>query len=162
MPQQVHQIDRYCSDCDIRFSSTKTYRAHKMHYCSTRHRDGYVTFYQIFFLILLSCVHIEHLQVVCVSKRDRERYRKREINKHFRIFTIFCLFVRICSALPTAAAAPTVAKPVKGTESSQSPIEMPKSPPIIPPQPYLALPTTPIVIIPYSLIRLANVLPGPL
>lgn len=33
-------IDRYCSDCDIRFSSTKTYRAHKQHYCQSRHRDG--------------------------------------------------------------------------------------------------------------------------
>lgn len=36
--QQI--IDRYCSDCDIRFSSTKTYRAHKQHYCSSRHREG--------------------------------------------------------------------------------------------------------------------------
>lgn len=33
-------VDRYCSDCDIRFSSTKTYRAHKQHYCQSRHRDG--------------------------------------------------------------------------------------------------------------------------
>jgi len=38
-PVQV-VIDRYCSDCDIRFSSTKTYRAHKQHYCSSRHREG--------------------------------------------------------------------------------------------------------------------------
>lgn len=37
-PPQV--VDRYCSNCDIRFSSTKTYRAHKQHYCSSRHRDG--------------------------------------------------------------------------------------------------------------------------
>lgn len=35
--------DRYCADCDIRFSSTKTYRAHKQHYCQSRHRDGYVS-----------------------------------------------------------------------------------------------------------------------
>lgn len=34
------QVDRYCSNCDIRFNSTKTYRAHKQHYCSSRHRDG--------------------------------------------------------------------------------------------------------------------------
>lgn len=33
-------VDRYCSNCDIRFSSTKTFRAHKQHYCSSRHRDG--------------------------------------------------------------------------------------------------------------------------
>lgn len=32
--------DCYCSDCDIRYSSVKTYRAHKQHYCSARHRDG--------------------------------------------------------------------------------------------------------------------------
>lgn len=30
----------YCNECDIRFSSLKTYRAHKLHYCSERHRDG--------------------------------------------------------------------------------------------------------------------------
>jgi zinc finger protein ZFPM1 len=34
----TQNIDRYCSDCDIRFSSTKTYRAHKQHYCSSRHQ----------------------------------------------------------------------------------------------------------------------------
>lgn len=28
--------DRYCADCDIRFSSIKTYKAHKDFYCSTR------------------------------------------------------------------------------------------------------------------------------
>ncbi|KAG8232695.1 hypothetical protein J437_LFUL011442 [Ladona fulva] len=35
-------MDRYCQDCDIRFSSVKTYRAHKLHYCSTRHAGGKV------------------------------------------------------------------------------------------------------------------------
>lgn len=39
-PPQPIVVDRYCSNCDIRFSSTKTYRAHKQHYCSGRHRDG--------------------------------------------------------------------------------------------------------------------------
>lgn len=39
-PPQPQVIDRYCSECDIRFSSTKTYRAHKQHYCSSRHREG--------------------------------------------------------------------------------------------------------------------------
>ncbi|XP_046403888.1 zinc finger protein ush-like [Ischnura elegans] len=32
--------DNYCKECDIRFSSVKTYRAHKQHYCSTRHFGG--------------------------------------------------------------------------------------------------------------------------
>ena len=31
-------IDRYCTDCDIRFSSTKTFRAHKQFYCNSRHQ----------------------------------------------------------------------------------------------------------------------------
>lgn len=29
-------VDRYCQECDIRFSNLKTFRAHKLHYCSTR------------------------------------------------------------------------------------------------------------------------------
>lgn len=28
--------ERYCMDCDIHFTSVKTYRAHKAHYCNTR------------------------------------------------------------------------------------------------------------------------------
>lgn len=35
------QTDRYCSDCDIRFNNVKTYRAHKLHYCSSRRNEGY-------------------------------------------------------------------------------------------------------------------------
>ena len=30
-------LERYCNDCDIQFSSIKTYRVHKQYYCSTRH-----------------------------------------------------------------------------------------------------------------------------
>lgn len=30
-------VDRYCQDCDIRFYSVKTLKAHKMHYCSSRY-----------------------------------------------------------------------------------------------------------------------------
>lgn len=37
---QLAQVDRYCTDCDIRFNSTKTFKAHKQHYCSSRHREG--------------------------------------------------------------------------------------------------------------------------
>ncbi|GAB6027319.1 chloride channel [Chamberlinius hualienensis] len=29
--------ERYCSDCDIQFSSAKTFKVHKLYYCSTRH-----------------------------------------------------------------------------------------------------------------------------
>lgn len=41
-PNQMQLADRYCSECDIPFSSTKTYRAHKQHYCSGRQRERYI------------------------------------------------------------------------------------------------------------------------
>ncbi|XP_058826494.1 zinc finger protein ush isoform X2 [Topomyia yanbarensis] len=95
--QQPPQVDRYCSDCDIRFSSTKTYRAHKQHYCSSRHREG-------------------------------------QSNN-------------------------STPKPPQKS-GSQSPPDVPKTPPVAPQQPFLALPTNPIIVIPYSLIRGASVIPG--
>ncbi|KAF2355211.1 Zinc finger C2H2-type [Trinorchestia longiramus] len=36
-PVDARAAERYCSDCDIQFSSLKTYRVHKTHYCQTRH-----------------------------------------------------------------------------------------------------------------------------
>ncbi|XP_073941343.1 zinc finger protein ush isoform X1 [Choristoneura fumiferana] len=87
--------DRYCTDCDIRFSSIQTYRAHKTHYCSTR-------------------------QVVK-------------------------------PALPSARG------------SSVTSGSAPPSPGATPPaqnQYALALPTNPILIVPYSLLRGASTLPG--
>lgn len=93
------QVDRYCSDCDIRFSNIKTYRAHKQHYCSSRRTEGQ-------------------------------------------------------SSTP---------KPESKKSGSVSPQERSKTPTLIaPPQPFLALPTNPILIIPYSLVRAASLLPGPL
>ncbi|XP_024944046.1 zinc finger protein ush isoform X2 [Cephus cinctus] len=84
------EAERYCRNCDIRFSSLKTYRAHKTHYCSTRH----------------------------VVK--------------------------------------DVPPPVKASPpTSSSPGDSP------PPQPCLALPTNPILIVPYSLFRGASVLAAP-
>lgn len=90
--------DRYCGDCDIRFSSIKTYRAHKAHYCSTRQ----------------------------------------------------------------------VLKQATGTRggSSGTSGSAPPSPGAAPPSPaaahqlVLALPTNPILIVPYSLLRGASTLPG--
>ncbi|CAH2105032.1 unnamed protein product [Euphydryas editha] len=87
--------DRYCVDCDINFSSVKTYRAHKANYCNTR-------------------------QVVK-------------------------------QALAAARA---------GSATSGS---APPSPGATPPaqnQYALALPTNPILIVPYSILRSASTLPG--
>ncbi len=119
---QIQQIDRYCTDCDIRFSSTKTYRAHKQHYCSSRHRDGYANGLNFSFVNFF--------------------YSKFPFHR-------------------TAATTPAP-KSNASKSGSQSPPELAKSPPAVMSPPYLALPTNPIVIIPYSLIRGASVLPGPL
>ncbi|XP_062548859.1 zinc finger protein ush isoform X2 [Armigeres subalbatus] len=95
--QPPPQVDRYCSDCDIRFSSTKTYRAHKQHYCSSRHREGQSN-----------------------NSTPKPQHKS----------------------------------------GSQSPPEVPKTPPVTSQQPFLALPTNPIIVIPYSLIRGASVIPA--
>ncbi|KAA0187129.1 hypothetical protein HAZT_HAZT002606, partial [Hyalella azteca] len=36
-PIDARAMDRYCTDCDIQFSSLKTFKVHKTHYCQTRH-----------------------------------------------------------------------------------------------------------------------------
>lgn len=98
--------DRYCQDCDIRFSSQKTFRAHKMHYCSTRH-------------------------IVKPTSNS------------------------VPTSSVTSGSAPT--SPV------ESSCKTPPSPGTQNPgqQALLALPTNPILIVPYSLFRGASLLPGP-
>ncbi|XP_066143241.1 zinc finger protein ush isoform X1 [Euwallacea fornicatus] len=88
--------DRYCAECDIRFSSQKTFRAHKMHYCNSRH----------------------------VVKPSAP------------------------ASSCTSGSSPT--SPVGEGGTSPSPTAQ---------QPFLALPTNPIIIVPYSLFRSASVLP---
>lgn len=87
--------DRYCVDCDIHFTSVKTYRAHKAHYCNTR-------------------------QVV----------------------------KQVLAAARTGSATSGSAPPSPGaTPPAQS-------------QYALALPTNPILIVPYSILQSASRLPG--
>lgn len=100
--------DRYCAECDIRFSSQKTYRAHKAHYCNSRHMIKSTT-----------------------------------------------------SNPKTASSCTSGSSPTSPTDTSNC--RTPPSPggQLPPPQqPFLALPTNPIIIVPYSLFRSASVLPG--
>ncbi|CAA9994383.1 unnamed protein product, partial [Nesidiocoris tenuis] len=109
-------IDRYCQNCDIRFSSSKTFRAHKMHYCSTRH----------------------------VVKQPKSG----------------------SIASPESPGEPRPSSPSRGGGSpvAITPRGVPhlQDHPAGPPQPYLALPTNPILIVPYSLIQSASLLPAPI
>ncbi|XP_030760714.1 zinc finger protein ush isoform X2 [Sitophilus oryzae] len=95
--------DRYCAECDIRFSSQKTYRAHKMHYCNSRH----------------------------VVKQTAP------------------------ASSCTSGSSPTSPSDPATCRTPPSP-----TPSLQPQQPFLALPTNPIIIVPYSLFRSASVLPS--
>lgn len=77
----------------------------------------------------------------------------------FHIYATFFSPFQYRSGPPTTAPKTVTPKtvPQKSTEENS---KFPES--IGPTQPFLALPTTPIIIIPYSLIRGANILPGPL
>ncbi|XP_050302423.1 zinc finger protein ush isoform X2 [Anthonomus grandis grandis] len=95
--------DRYCAECDIRFSSQKTFRAHKMHYCNSRH-----------------VVKSTAPPSSCTS-----------------------------GSSPTSPVDPATCRtPPSPTASSA------------PQQHFLALPTNPIIIVPYSLFKSASVLPS--
>lgn len=100
---EVATQDRYCAECDIRFSSQKTYRAHKTHYCSSRHNKA-----------------TSKPASSCTSE-----------------------------STPTSPTDPQTASPTSPTSASTAPQ-----------QPFLALPTNPIIIVPYSLFRGASILSG--
>ncbi|CAD6998995.1 unnamed protein product [Ceratitis capitata] len=117
------QTDRYCSDCDIRFNNVKTYRAHKLHYCSSRRTEGQLT---------------PKLEV-STGNTIKAPIGAAAISPQTRTKTP-------TPAMVAAAAAAAAAASIQAS----------------PPQPFLALPTNPILIIPCSLIRAASWIPGPL
>ncbi|XP_022918894.2 zinc finger protein ush isoform X1 [Onthophagus taurus] len=102
--------DRYCAECDIRFSSQKTYRAHKTHYCSSRHM----------------------VKPTATS---------------------------VTSTTKTTSSCTSGSTPTSPVDTS---CRTPPSPnQNVPPQQHLlALPTNPIIIVPYSLFRSASLLPN--
>ncbi|CAH1109133.1 unnamed protein product [Psylliodes chrysocephalus] len=99
--------DRYCAECDIRFSSQKTYRAHKLHYCNSR--------------------HLVKLPSASTTKASSS----------------------------TSGSSPTSPVDSRPCRTPPSPTSQTASQ-----QPFLALPTNPIIIVPYSLFRNASVLPA--
>lgn len=98
----LQPIDRYCQECDIRFSNLKTFKAHKLHYCSTRN----------------------------VIKRAPNANSSPSPN--------LSIDSRITPPLSSFGLA------------NQNP-----------PQPFIALPTNPVLIVPYSLIQAGNMLSSP-
>uniref|UniRef100_A0A1I8NX40 Zinc finger protein ush n=1 Tax=Stomoxys calcitrans TaxID=35570 RepID=A0A1I8NX40_STOCA len=117
------QIDRYCSDCDIRFNNVKTYRAHKQHYCSSRRTEGQLT---------------PKLEVSTTPSTPKAN------SVHSGAMSPQTRTKTPTPAMVAAAAAAAAA------------LQQPSA------TPFLALPTNPILIIPYSLIRSASLIAGPL
>ncbi|KAJ8670575.1 hypothetical protein QAD02_001834 [Eretmocerus hayati] len=116
------EAERYCQNCDIRFSSLKTFRAHKTHYCSTRHvvKDG-----------VSSCGGGGAAPSVTPSS--------------------------INAGGGSAKGSP----PTSSSPGDSPPPGLSASSLASAPQPCLALPTNPILIVPYSLVRGASVLAAP-
>uniref|UniRef100_A0A1A9WUM3 Zinc finger protein ush n=1 Tax=Glossina brevipalpis TaxID=37001 RepID=A0A1A9WUM3_9MUSC len=120
------QIDRYCSDCDIRFNTVKTYRAHKQHYCSSRRNEGQLTPKLEVSNPASSSLAKPNISVTgTISPQNR---------------------TKTPTPAMVAAAAAAAAAALQQSPST----------------PFLALPTNPILIIPYSLIRSASLIAGPL
>ncbi|KAL7045608.1 hypothetical protein ACKWTF_002273 [Chironomus riparius] len=113
--------DRYCTDCDIRFSSTKTFKAHKQFYCSSRNLEK-----------------VKDNQFYCNSRHQGQ-----------------------ASSILSPVIVPNAPATSISKSESQTPPEASKTPPTST-SPFLALPTNPIIIIPYSLIRNSSIIPGPL
>ncbi|KAF2880759.1 hypothetical protein ILUMI_25410 [Ignelater luminosus] len=111
--------DRYCADCDIRFSSQKTFRAHKLHYCSSRHMNK-------------PTVTISPAGVPTVVTSSKT--------------TSSCTSGSTSTSPVDTSTCRTPPSPATAATPSQ--------------QPFLALPTNPILIVPYSVFRGASLLPG--
>nr|CAD7454814.1 unnamed protein product [Timema tahoe] len=125
MLNSPHLVDRYCQDCDIRFSSIKTFRAHKLHYCSTRH----------------------------VVKGTPPTPTGLSVSKASSA-------VGSGPSSPVDVTSRTSPGSPPGTHDSSS-VRNHHQTPQLPPQPFLALPTNPILIVPYSLFQGASLLTGP-
>ncbi|XP_018336554.1 zinc finger protein ush isoform X2 [Agrilus planipennis] len=110
--------DRYCADCDIRFSSQKTFRAHKMHYCSSRHTNK-------------SAGVVPGVSVAQSTSSKAASSIASNSNP---------------TSPADANTCRTPPSPSCNSASSQ--------------QSFLALPTNPILIVPYSIIRGAYIFPG--
>ncbi|KAI8125796.1 Zinc finger protein ush [Lucilia cuprina] len=119
------QVDRYCSDCDIRFNNVKTYRAHKQHYCSSRRTEGQLT---------------PKLEVSTSSSTPKAP----------------AAVVSGAISPQTRTKTPTPAMVAAAAAAAAAALQQP------PATPFLALPTNPILIIPYALIRSASLIAGPL
>lgn len=119
----ANALDRYCSDCDIQFSSIKTYRVHKQYYCSTRH-------------VLKGGPPPGPIGPITIAPPP---------------------------GTPTSPSAGIPPRPsTKGSVSPASPSTSCSPTPLQShqSQPFVMLPTSPVIVVPYCYIQGATILPG--
>ncbi|XP_026689183.1 zinc finger protein ush [Diaphorina citri] len=181
-----HLVDRYCTDCDIRFSSLKTFRAHKLHYCSTRHviknvigkppssptspteaklspgGPGPSEPSQPFLALPTNPILI-----VPYSLFQNASILSGPVTMGLPSQDMACLLLPDGTLQPMAqgilnSSAPGSASSTQNKQRIATPSDVSQQVgPSEPSQPFLALPTNPILIVPYSLFQNASILSGP-
>jgi len=107
-------VDRYCQNCDIRFSNLRTYQAHKTHYCNTRHVVKPTQ------SVSPMSIHVNHVNHHNHHNNNNNSSSSNSNHHHLNN-----------NPSPTDAALPPT---------------------------YLALPTNPVIVVPYTLVQNASVL----
>lgn len=134
-------MERYCQDCDIQFSSIKTFRVHKQYYCSTRH--------------VLKAQQTAVAAAVAAAAAA--------VAAGGNPVTSAALGKAPVELGPGVTVTP-VGKSSASIASACSPIPGEGSPGSTPgpmnSQPFVVLPTNPIIVVPYCFIQGASFLPG--
>jgi hypothetical protein len=125
LPEGVNAVERYCQDCDIQFSSIRTFRVHKQYYCRTRH-------------VLKAQMGAGSGGAPGASTGS--------------------------SPTPVSMKVQDMVGAHGSRKTSGSPVPSECSPVSTPgpmsAQPYVVLPTNPMIIIPYCYVQAASILPG--
>lgn len=139
VPDNVSALERYCQDCDIQFSSIKTFRVHKQYYCSTRHvLKAQQTAVAAAVAAAAAAVGGNPLASAALGKAPLELGPG----------------VTVTPVAKSSASIASACSPVPG---ERSPVSTPGP---MSSQPFVVLPTNPIIVVPYCFIQGASFLPG--
>ncbi|ODN02261.1 Zinc finger protein-likeush [Orchesella cincta] len=136
LPESVSAMERYCQDCDIQFSSIKTFRVHKQYYCSTRH--------------VLKAQHASVAAAVAASiggsPVPSAALGKAPVELGPGV-----------TVTPVGKSSASVTSACSHIPGEGSPVSTPGP---LSSQPFVMLPTNPVIVVPYCFIQGASFLPG--
>lgn len=144
---------RYCADCDIQFSSPKTYQVHKQYYCSTRHvlKPASATSQP------MTTVKAGQSSATNTTTTTVTSPGSRSTGGPSPIGPVSTSLKGVPGILPSARSAvadATVSCPVSGTSSATPGKEEGA---LLHSAPVLTFPSSPLILVPYSYISGANV-----